>query len=89
MARKISAFPFPCVFCRAALGVLATWLMRLQAYARNSHWGLQANTEKRRRVLSVFFVGRRLLARALRVTAGDLRLAIQTLNVDVLAQVPA
>jgi hypothetical protein len=73
----------------AALGVLATWLMGLHGYARNLHRGLQANTERRRRVLSVFFVGRRLLARALRVTVYDLRLAIRILNEDVLTQVPA
>lgn len=73
----------------AALGVLATWLMGLHGYERNLHRGLQANTERRRRVLSVFFVGRRLLARALRVTVGDLRLAIRTLNEDVFAQLPA
>jgi len=73
----------------AALGVLATWLMGLHGYQGNLHRGLQANTETRRRVLSVFFVGRRLLARALKVTVGDLRVAIRLLNQDVISQVPA
>ena len=73
----------------AALGVLATWLMGLHGYERNLHRGLQANTEKRRRVLSVFFVGRRLLVQALKVTVGDLRVAVRILNQDVRSQVPA
>ncbi len=73
----------------AALGVLATWLMGLHGYQRDLHRGLQANTERRRRVLSVFFVGRRLLARMLKVTVGDLRGAVRILNQDVISQVPA
>ncbi|MDH3380003.1 MAG: IS4 family transposase [Gammaproteobacteria bacterium] len=73
----------------AALGVLATWLMGLHGYERNLHRGLQANTERRRRVLSVFFVGGRLLVRALKVTVDDLRLAIRILQEDVRSQVPA
>lgn len=73
----------------AALGVLAMWLMGLHGYARGLHRGLQANTERRRRVLSVFFVGRRLLSKALLVTRKDLRQALRALHEDVLAQVPA
>ena len=73
----------------AALGVLATWLMGLHGYAQHLHRGLQANTEKRRRVLSVFFVGRRLLVQALKVTVGELRVAVRILNQNVHSQVPA
>ncbi|HSS63514.1 MAG TPA: hypothetical protein VLS27_03710, partial [Gammaproteobacteria bacterium] len=40
------------------------------------------------RVLSVFFVGRSLLARALKVTVGDLRLAVRKLNEAVPSQIP-
>jgi hypothetical protein len=73
----------------AALGVLATWLMGLHGYATNLHRGLQANTERRRRVLSVFFVGRRLLAKTTGVTGKELRQALRALHEHVLAQVPA
>jgi hypothetical protein len=72
----------------AALGVLATWLMGLHGYARDLHRGLQANTERRRRVLSVFFVGRRLLAKTIGGTGKELRQALRALHDDVLAQTP-
>lgn len=73
----------------AALGVLATWLMGLHGYAHGLHRRLQANTERKRRVLSTFFVGRRLLHRALAVTVRDLRQALACLRRDIRAQLPA
>ena len=63
-----------------ALGMLATWLMGLIAQARGLHRGMQANTERRRRVLSVFFIGTRLLAKNLAVTAAELRAALLALR---------
>jgi len=48
------------------LGTLATlvaWLVGLAARALQMHWHFQANTERRRSVLSIFFIGRQLLNR--------------------------
>lgn len=73
----------------AALGMLATWLVGLHGYAHGLHRRLQANTERKRRVLSTFFVGRRLLHRALAVTARELRQALACLRRDIRAQLPA
>jgi hypothetical protein len=49
---------------------------------------MQANTERRRRVLSVFFVGTRLLARNLKVTSNELKHAIEMLRVHAHEQRP-
>ena len=73
----------------AALGMLAIWMMGLLGYAKNLHHKLQANTERKRRVLSTFFVGRRLLSQALAVTARDIRDALAILRGDIRAQLPA
>ena len=47
----------------AALATLVVWLVGLAARALNVHRHLQANTERRRDVLSTFFIGRELLRR--------------------------
>jgi Transposase DDE domain len=50
------------------IGTLATfiaWLAGLVARAANKHWHMQANTERRRPVLSIFFIGRQFLSHAL------------------------
>ncbi len=73
----------------AALGMLAAWLMALLGYAKNLHRQLQANTERKRRGLSTFFVGRRLLSQSLAVTARDIRDALVLLRSDIRAQLPA
>ncbi len=52
----------------AAIGTLCAWLMGLVGAARGLVRSLQANTERRRRVLSVFFVGNRLLKQRIRIT---------------------
>ena len=46
-----------------ALATLLSWLVGLAARSLGLHRHLQANTERRRPVLSVFFVGRELLRR--------------------------
>jgi len=73
----------------AALGVLATWLMGLLGYARNLQRGLQASSERRCRVMSVFFVGRQLLTKTIAVAGKELRHAKRLFHEDILAQVPA
>ena len=45
----------------AALAALVVWLVGLAAHASNRHWRLQANTERRRPILSICFIGRQLL----------------------------
>lgn len=72
----------------AALGMLATWLMGLIAQARGLHRGMQANTVRSRRVLSVFFIGTRLLARNPTVTAPELTTALETLRQNAQQQRP-
>ena len=71
-----------------ALGMLATWLMGLVAQARGVDRGMQANTERKRRVLSVFFIGTRLLTRNATVTPGELRHALLTLQAHAHEQRP-
>ncbi len=73
----------------AALGVLVSWLVGLHGYASSLHRGLQANTEKRRKVLSVFFVGLRLIARRHPITRSEIHHALGILHQDVAAQVPS
>ena len=52
----------------AALAVLVIWLTGLAGIAARLHRGMQANTEKRRRVLSTFFIGIRMIQRRYRLT---------------------
>lgn len=72
----------------AALGMLTTWLMGLIAQARGLHHGMQANTVRNRRVLSVFFVGTRLLTKNLRVRLQELKQALQALQTHAHEQRP-
>ena len=46
-----------------ALATLVAWLVGLAGRAMQWHRHLQANTERRREVLSTFFIGRQLLLR--------------------------
>lgn len=73
----------------AALGMLVSWLVGLHGYANQLHRGLQANTVSSRKVLSVFFVGLRLLNQQIRITRNDVDHAIEMLRMDVAAQVPS
>lgn len=70
----------------AALAVLATWLMGMHGkhsgYART----LQANTERRRVVLSTFFIGLRMLAKQLSIEAHQLEQALARLRADAASQ---
>lgn len=64
----------------AALASLALWLTGLVGITRQLQHGLQANTERRRPVLSVPFIGKRLIAQRLLITQGQLRHAFQELQ---------
>lgn len=61
----------------AALAVLCTWLVGLAGTARGLTRALQANTERRRPVLSVFFIGTRLLHQGIRLTAREFAAGLQ------------
>ena len=73
----------------AALAMYALWLLGLHGERFGLHRALQANTVRTRRTLSVFFVGSRLLANAVRIRAPDLSHARQLLHAHVQQQVPA
>ena len=61
----------------AALATFALWLTGLAAIQHGLDRGLQANTERRRRVLSVPFIGKRLIAQRFPFSPTALRHAIQ------------
>jgi hypothetical protein len=69
-----------------ALASLLSWLVGLAACTLNLHRHLQANTERRRTVLSVFFVGRELLRRQ---TDGPPPSAIQRALATLCGQIQA
>lgn len=64
----------------AAIAIIATWLTGLIGINQGIERTLQANTEKRHKVLSVFFVGRRLLSKSIEFNAQQLRIALQQLQ---------
>ena len=61
----------------AALASLALWLTGVVGVERRLDRGLQANTERRRRVLSVLFIGKRLIAQRLPIEPHELRRALR------------
>lgn len=73
----------------AALGVLVSWVTGLHGYANHLHHGMQANTVRTRKVLSVFFVGLRLLTKQVTITRNEFQNALGILRQDVAAQVPS
>ena len=64
----------------AALGTLATWVMGTAGQQLGLARGLQANTERRMTVLSVFFIGTRLLKQGLQCALSTLRDAQRRLS---------
>jgi hypothetical protein len=65
----------------AALASLVLWLVGVYGRVRNWVRRLQANTETRRHVLSIPFVGQQLLRRSdLHLSATDLQLALEVLR---------
>ncbi len=67
----------------AAIAMTATWLIGLVGIERGIARTLQANTETRRKVLSIFFVGRRLLLKNVQLSHIQLRTALQRLHHNV------
>ena len=64
----------------AALALLALWLIGLAGIKRGLDRNLQANTERRRRVLSVLFIGKRLFYRRLRLRQHELIDALDSMR---------
>jgi len=62
-ARSHNAKRLEILLLLGALASLAAWLVGLAGRALGRHRHLQANTERRREVLSTFFIGRQLLHR--------------------------
>jgi hypothetical protein len=75
------------------LGTLATlvvWLAGLAGRKMRWNWRLQANTERKRNVLSTFFIGRQLLARPeFELSLEVQRLAITDLQRAIASAAPA
>lgn len=64
----------------AALALLVLWITGLVGIQRNLERSLQANTERRRRVLSVAFIGKRLLYHRLRPQPQELSRALHEIQ---------
>jgi len=64
----------------AALAVFCAWLTGLVGIAQGLARTLQANTERRRKVLSVFFIGNRLLHQRFVATRAELALALNDIQ---------
>lgn len=60
----------------AAFASLALWITGLVGIQRNLERALQANTERRRRVLSVAFIGTRLIGQQLALDRAEIRRAL-------------
>ena len=67
----------------AALATWVVWLTGVIGIRRNLDRGLQANTEKRRRVLSTFFIGIRLLRQRLTHTRREIDIALRQICCDL------
>jgi hypothetical protein len=73
-----------------ALATLVAWLVGLAGRAMQWHRHLQANTERRREVLSTFFIGRQLLLRPDReLPSPTIALALLTLANHISYALPA
>lgn len=68
----------------AAIASVCAWLTGLVGQARSLDRPLQANTERRRTVLSTFFIGLRLLKHRLHLNKSDVSAALRRLNDSVL-----
>ena len=61
-ARSTQAKRLEILLLLGTLATLVAWLAGLAARHANQHWHMQANTERRRPVLSIFFIGRLALS---------------------------
>ncbi len=79
-ARSYSSKRYENMLMFTTLAVLATWLVGMATKMQHLGKRFQANTETSRNVLSVFFLGRRMLkSHRLSVSTGDIKDAVRTL----------
>ena len=89
-ARSHTAKRLEILLLLGTLATLVAWLVGLAGRTMQWNWQLQANTERKRQVLSTFFIGRQLLARpALDIPPLILALAFDALRRDLALAVPS
>lgn len=88
-ARCLTAARLEILLLIGALASLVVWLVGLAGRTAQRHRDLQANTERRREVLSTFFIGRQLLRRVDDLPDPALLLALLTLRNQIVAALPA
>lgn len=88
-ARCLNAARLEVLLLIGALASLVVWLVGLAGRAMQRHRELQANTERRREVLSTFFIGRQLLRRLDDLPDPALLLALLALRNQIVAALPA
>jgi len=88
-ARCNSAARLEMLLLLGALATLVVWLVGLAARALQLNRHLQANTERRRDVLSTFFIGRELLRRLDDLPRPVIDLALLTLRHHISSATPA
>lgn len=70
----------------AAIATLCAWITGMAGINAQKHYALQANTERRRKVLSVFTIGMRLIAQRMRVGMLAWRQATEKITAIVLSE---
>ena len=70
----------------AAIATLCAWITGMAGINAQKHYALQANTERRRNVLSVFTIGMRLIAQRMRVSMLAWRQATEKITALVLSE---
>jgi hypothetical protein len=88
-ARCNSAARLEMLLLLGALAALVVWIVGLAARALQLNRHLQANTERRRDVLSTFFIGREVLKRRAALPTPILDLALFTLRNHISMATPA
>lgn len=88
-ARCNSAARLEMLLLLGALATLVVWLVGLAARALQLNRHLQANTERKRDVLSTFFIGRELLKRLDDLPTPIINLALLSLRHHISMALPA
>ena len=89
-ARSLQAKRLEILLLVGTLATFVVWLAGIAVRAANQHWCLQANTERRRPVLSIFFIGRQFLVRSQDgIPIRDIALALVALRTLILEAIPS
>ena len=88
-ARSNTAERLEILLLLGTLATLVAWLVGIAGRTLQWNWQLQANTERKRQVLSTFFIGRQLLARSgLDIPPPIFALAFAALQRDLALAIP-